>query len=62
MSSNQLEQLETEIEKTVGNLYGLFYRLRENGFYQEEYDNMSTLIKVLTEDRNYLRKKHGVTP
>ena len=54
------EELEQQMEHAVGELYKVFFRMREAGLYQEEYDSMGTLIKMLMEDRHQLRQKHEV--
>jgi hypothetical protein len=49
------------VEVKIGELYVEFYRLRKAGRYQDEYDVMGTLIKMLTQDRAHLRDpKFGV--
>ena len=48
----------SEIESAVGALFGAFYNLRKNKEYQEEYDAMGSIIDMLTEDRQHMRKKY----
>ena len=54
--------LPTALETKVGELYAEFYKLRQAGKYQEEYDAMGTLLSMLTTDRAHLRSKHPVKP
>ena len=54
------DELEKQLEDAVAELYKVFFRLREAKLYQEEYDSMGTIISMLTEDRQHLRKKYEV--
>ena len=47
----------TEVEAAIGVLYVAFFRLRQAGKFQEEYDDMGALITMLTQDREHLRNK-----
>lgn len=51
------EDVAVDIEETIGKLYLCFYKLRQNGFYQEEYEMMGTLMNMLSQDRQYMREK-----
>lgn len=48
------EKIKKEIEIAVGNLFASLYRLRHIEEYEEEYDLMGILIKMLQEDRQHL--------
>ncbi len=54
------EELNEQMEHAVGELYKVFFRMREAGHYQDEYESMGTLLNMLTEDRQHLRVKYGV--
>lgn len=58
--STEIEKLELQFEEAVGQLYAALYKLRQAGFYQEEYDNMGSVIRMLIQDREHLRLKYGV--
>lgn len=58
--TSDAESPEDIIEQAVAELYRGFFRLREAGKYQEEYDTIGTIINMLTEDRVVLRHKYGV--
>ncbi len=63
MSKLQVDNIPvTPIEKAVGDLYVEFYKLRQAGRYQEEYDAMGTLLNMLMKDRDHLRKTKDVKP
>jgi len=47
------------LEQAVGLFYAGLMRLRDAGMYQREYDVMGVLINMLSEDREFLRQKHG---
>ena len=51
-------QIDLEIEETIGLLYSKFYQLRQLGEYQLEYDIMGTLMQMLCEDRQFLRENY----
>ena len=51
-------QIDLEIEETIGLLYSKFYQLRQLKEYQLEYDIMGTLMQMLCEDRQFLREKY----
>lgn len=53
-----VEELELEIEETIGLLYSKFYQLRQLGEYQLEYDIMGTLTNMLNEDRQFIRENY----
>jgi len=57
-----MEDPNTIIENAVGELYRGFYKLRQSKQYQEEYDAMGSLLNMLTQDRDFLRKKYKVNP
>lgn len=50
------------VDECVAALYVEFFKLRRAGRYQEEYDEMGTLMSMLQTDRDHLRKKYGVRP
>jgi hypothetical protein len=52
------EQLEIEIEETVGKLYMKLYQLRQLKEYKREYDIMGTIIDMLSEDRVFMRENY----
>jgi hypothetical protein len=52
------EQLEIEIEETVGKLYMKLYELRQLKEYKREYDIMGTIIHMLSEDRVFMRENY----
>ena len=52
------EQIELEIEKTVGLLYSQFYKLRKLNEYQLEYYYMEIIINMLIEDRQCIRENY----
>jgi hypothetical protein len=52
------EQLEIEIEETVGKLYMKLYELRQLKEYKREYDIMGTIIDMLSEDRVFMRENY----
>ena len=52
------EQLEIEIEETVGKLYMKLYQLRQLKEYKREYDIMGTIIHMLSEDRVFMRENY----
>lgn len=54
------QKLEENVEEAVGNLYAALYNMRKAGLYQEEYDAMGTVIRMMIQDREVLRLKHGV--
>lgn len=56
------EELETRFEEAVGQMYAALYNMRKAGLYQEEYDAMGTVIRMMIQDREVLRLKHGVKP
>lgn len=56
------EQKATPLETAVAQLYVEFFKLRQAGKHQEEYDAMGTLSNMLNRDRAHLREKHGVKP
>jgi|694.fasta_scaffold145488_4 hypothetical protein len=51
-------QIDLEIEETIGLLYSKFYQLRQLKEYQLEYDIMGTLMQMLCEDRQFLRENY----
>lgn len=57
--AEQIEDIELQIEETIGQLYYHFYQLRQLREYQREYDIMGTLINMLMEDRKLLREKYN---
>ncbi len=54
------EELKDQAGDAVGEIYKVFFRMREAGLYQDEYDAMGTLLNMLTEDRQHLRVKYEV--
>lgn len=48
------------VADAVGALYREFFKLREAGDVQEEYDCMGTLIKMLQQDRETIRRTYEV--
>lgn len=54
------EDLEKQMEEAVANLYVVLYRMREAKEYQQEYDEMGSLINMLSQDRDFLRRKYNV--
>jgi len=52
------EELDQQMEDAVGELYKVFFRMRGEGLYQEEYDAMGTLLNILMEDRQHLRNRY----
>lgn len=56
------EELETQVEEAVGQLYAALYNMRKAGMYQEEYDAMGSVIRMMIQDREVLRLKHKVDP
>jgi len=46
----------TPLETAVASLYVEFYKLRQAGKYQEEYDAMGILSDMLLKDREHLRQ------
>lgn len=57
-----LEQANEQIENAVGELYRGYFMLREIGEHKEEYNQMGTLLAMLMQDRDFLRKKYKVEP
>ena len=55
-----LEDPNTIIENGVGEIYRGFFRLRQAGKVQEEYNAINTLITMLLKDREYIRSKYKV--
>ena len=58
--SSPQDEVESILENGIGELYRGFYRLRQSGQYQREYDMMGQLINMLQEDRAHLRSKYEV--
>ncbi len=54
------EELNEQMEHAVGELYKVFFRMREAGLHQDEYESMGTLLNMFTEDRQHLRVKYEV--
>lgn len=54
------ENPSTIIENAVGELYRGFFKLRQSKQYQEEYNSMGSLLNMLMQDRQYLRKTYKV--
>lgn len=48
------------IEDAIGQLYGAYFKLRQAGEYQNEYDSMGTLISMLSKDRQHIRQTYKV--
>jgi len=60
MSNYTLEQATEVIENAVGELYRGYFMLRQMNEHKEEYNQMGTLLNMLMQDRDYLRKNHSV--
>lgn len=56
--AEQIEDIELQIDETIGQLYYHLYQLRQLKEYQREYDIMGTLTHMLIEDRQFLREKY----
>lgn len=56
------DDIEDIIENAVGELYRGFYRLRGSKQYQREYDTIGSIINMLMEDRQHIRKNYKVNP
>jgi hypothetical protein len=54
------DEIEEIIENGLGELFRGFFRLRESGQYQREYDTKGIIINMLMEDRLHLLKTHKV--
>lgn len=54
------DEIEQIIEVGLGELFRGFYRLRESGQYQREYDTMGIIIDMLSKDRQFIREKYKV--
>jgi hypothetical protein len=54
------DEIEGIIEAGLGELFRGFYRLRESGQYQREYDTVETIITMLSEYRQYIRENYKV--
>lgn len=48
----------TQVEKAVIDLYSALYNLRHDGKYKEEYNTITTIINMLSEDRLYLLQSY----
>lgn len=55
---DDLAAIEGQIETAISDLYSAFHRLRKLGYVKEEYRNMEILMRMLTEDRCYLKMKY----
>jgi len=62
MRPEDLQEIEKIIENGVGEIYRGFFRLRQAGEYQEEYDSMGAVLNMLMQDRMHLLKTHKVNP
>ncbi len=62
MRPEDLQEIEKIIENGVGEIYRGFFRLRQAGEYQEEYDSMGAVLNMLMQDRMHLLKTHKVSP
>ena len=60
MGLTMTEDPNTIIENAVGELYRGFYKLSQSKQYQEEYDSMGSLLNMLMQDRQHLRKTYKV--
>lgn len=60
MLPEELIEIEKIIENGVGEIYRGFYRLRQAGEYQEEYDSMGAILNMLMQDRMHLLKTQKV--
>lgn len=52
------DELELQIEETIGKLYWQLFQLRQLKEYQREYDIMGTLCIMLNQDRQVIREKY----
>jgi hypothetical protein len=46
------------IENSIAALYRGFFQLRDSKQYRREYDTMGTLMSMLQQDRDYLRRTY----
>lgn len=56
--AEQIEDIELQIDETIGQLYYHLYQLRQLKEYQKEYDILGTLSHMLIEDRQTIREKY----
>lgn len=56
------DEIEGIIEEGYARMMLGFYKLRQSGQYQREYDSMGHVINLLMEDRQHLRKTYKVNP
>lgn len=56
--AEQIQDIELQIDATIGQLYYHLYQLRQLGEYQKEYDILGTLSHMLIEDRQFLRENY----
>ena len=54
------DEIEGIIEEGYAKMMLGFFKLRQSGQYQREYDSMGHVINLLMEDRQYLRQKYKV--
>ena len=55
-----IDEIEAKIESGIGDLYCAFYKLRESGQYQREYDTMQVILGMLARDSQELRVRYKV--
>lgn len=49
-----------DIEVAISQMWAAFYRLRKQGDIQKEYESMGIIIKMLTEDRAYIKENFKI--
>ncbi len=54
------DEIEEIIENGLGELFRGFFRLRESGQIQREYDTKGIIISMLSEDRQFIRENYKV--
>ncbi len=60
MQPKHLEEIDAIIENGVGEIYRGFFRLRQAGEIQEEYNQMGAILMMLMHDRQRLRTNYKV--
>jgi hypothetical protein len=60
MTQQKSNDPNTLIEEGYAKMMIGFYHLRKAGLVQEEYDQMGTIINMLAEDRQHIRKTFEV--
>ena len=54
------EQTTKFIEDGVGNFFRGIFRLTEDGLHQEAYDSLGTLLTMIQEERQHLRRTQNI--